>query len=430
MECKLILITSLVLIFGVAISDAALPAAMLGYWQGVPQYSPLGPWPGLFNFSILALPYVGNGSSETWLMSDNFNSDFPLVPCSQQQFWVVEGQGVTYCGSLRNFFSSTLPGPIRVFFAECGVTPTSIKWCIENVSVTWTLTLSADLQSLQSQVILPAPVKHLQVNMTRASVTPAHLDVAAKVQSMSLDFDPLKPPCNLSFPIFENPSFEPTPPNQLVRCPISGLTAPASQNPHKPQEMNHLLHQEHAPAAAAARANAAKYQHCYVLNPEVNIQLAWNFNKAADTVDIQIAAPLSKVSNTSYLAIGFQPEFPGMIGADIALGYMTGPTDFCLRTMYAAEYVGTPVDSDSMTIFHPLVGVDQGQRFVSFTRPLQTGNHNITDGIGLDPFTIMWASGAAPSNCVNNPSYHANIRGVRCINWEFPSTVFPDFMKC
>src|SRR3989338_606021 len=133
MECKYILIASLVLIVGVSTSDAALPAAMLGYWQGVPQYSPLGPWPGLFNFSILALPYVGNGSSETWLMSDNFNSDFPLVPCSQQQFWVVEGQGVTYCGSLRNFFSSTLPGPIRVFFTECGVTPTSIKWCIENV---------------------------------------------------------------------------------------------------------------------------------------------------------------------------------------------------------------------------------------------------------------------------------------------------------
>ena len=129
----------------------------------------------------------------------------------------------------------------------------------------------------------------------------------------------------------------------------------------------------------------------------------------------------------TWLALSFNPSFPAMQNGDVALGYLTPNATACLRAMYVPYYVGVPVDDDSMSLSNRAVKYGDGVLTVSFTRPFQTGHHNITGGSN---FTIYWAFGNAPHNCSQPPSYHFNNRGVRVIDWKEPHRVLPAFMKC
>ena len=83
-----------------------------------------------------------------------------------------------------------------------------------------------------------------------------------------------------------------------------------------------------------------------------------------------------------------------------------------------------------MKLLDSSVGVEGDRKFVRFTRPFETGHHNISTDLSLYPMTIIWALGSSPSACTGSPGYHGNTRGTRVINWKMPSLVLNNFMKC
>ena len=379
-----------------------LPSGMVGYWVGFPSTSPIGPWGNNpFNFTILPL----QNSTSQWLMSDYFSAAGEYVPGSVQQFWVQEGVGVDYCGVVYEFFGP--PGPIDVNFTQSSMTSTQISWCEVNSGCAseWTITL-LDENTLNSHLYLDNPVVHVNVTFKR-SQTPKNAVTFVNV---------LPPPCNVSVTLpSKNSSRSGCPHAEALRRSKDFIV------PHPPTLRSPVPY-----------ALMSSYQFCYILNPAVEFALAWNINRISKTLEIALSLPTT-TPTTTYLGFGFEPEFPAMEGADVVMGYTFNGNSPCVRSMYVPYYVGPPVDDTSMLISNTNVTTDNNRLSVYFSRPFDTGHHNITISHLTDSvyaFTTMWAFGVAPTDCVSTPAYHGSNRGVRNIDWSNPKRIFPDWMKC
>jgi len=399
----------------------SLPSGMIGNWQGSPNFSVLGPWgSNLFNFSIASV----NGSDSVWLMSDYFEPTNPFMDYSQQQFWVEEGVGLAYCGMARNFWA--VPAPIFVNFTQSSISDNQIQWCWEGCEngASWTLTL-VDQNTLNSHLLLFTPVNHLNVTFKR--IEPFEHSILAMDQPG---------PCNLTTRTLPDPPHPINNPMDLNMDELRALCPHASKMSHKAKESPKQEDWERRRSSFAQVPSRLieSYEFCYILNPAVEFALAWNFDLENSQLEVAMSMP-SENANDIWLGLGFQPEFPGMIGADVALGYMTQNGD-CVRSMYVPYYVGAPLDDSSMPLKGTNVQVDDSRLTVEFSRAFDSGHHNITTQPGVVlpssvfQFTIMWASGPAPSSCSDSPFYHNENRGVRIIDWEHPARIFDSYMKC
>lgn len=93
------------------------------------------------------------------------------------------------------------------------------------------------------------------------------------------------------------------------------------------------------------------YQYCYRLNSALNFHLQWTFDTAASTLHVAVSADSQK---GDWIALGFQPTFPGMNASDIVLGYLSADGSQCVRSMTAVHYVGTPVDTGAIEVLRRL----------------------------------------------------------------------------
>jgi DOMON domain len=402
--------------FVLASEAAPLPSSFEGHWFGVPTYSVLGPFPESgWNFSIVAMPPtvdfgLGESGTNRWLMSDGFGASSWAIPDSQQQFWVesdskgIEGS-LIYCGVIRNFFSTVLSKAVRVPFKLDKQSENEMAWCIRtsptssDCHVRWTMTLLQNGTVLHSRLRMPNPVYHFEVYLHRiaADATPFLSESARAIVKQGLP-----PPCNLT---------------------TSNRLPPQLVCPH--------MQRERAAAAAAAK-KSDDYAHCYMPNPVVDYRLEWTMNNDEKTVSVRISIPAG--DKRQWVALGLQPDFPLMHGMDIALGYLDESHQGCVRSMYAdAPVVGVPVDYSGQKLIDTKAEVAEDRLFVSFTRPFQTGHHNISSLptiLQSEEFTIAWAAGRAPSSCTAPPLYHGIDRGTLIIDWAAPQLTWPNSMKC
>jgi len=388
---------------------------MEGYWQGVPDVTPLGPWNSLFNFTILPI----DGTTNEWLLSDFYAKDGALIPGTEQQWWTEDGVGMTYCGLVYNFFR--IPGPVRTNFTEDMSTDTQIRWCQDGCDqLAWTLTLLNE-NTLLSHFYFANPVNHLNVTLTRVSSS------MPRIKSI-----PMKPPCNISVTLTPEKIPDHHPKLDLIVDEISSGCPFRQYKEDRIPSSNVMKNIQRLP-----KRFAQDYEFCYVLNEATEFSVSWNFRQNSSELDVALSIPTSS-PETMYLGLGFMPKFPGMIDADVAMGYVSNSPNSgnCVRSMYVPYYVGPPVDDNSMTLSNTDVIVENNRLTVQFTRPLDSGHHNITvtSNIPGQPgvyfFQTMWAIGEAPSSCTGTPNYHGNNRGLRVIDWYNPSSIFPDFMKC
>lgn len=387
------------------------PTNMEGYWQGIPDVTPLGPWTSLFNFTILPLA----NSSNEWLLSDFYEEGQIMIPGTEQQWWIEDTVGMTYCGLVYNFFR--VPAPVIRNFTETFQSSTQIQWCSNGCDkLQWTLTLLDD-NTLLSHFLYADPANHLNVTLTRLPSLKSMVSI------------PMKPPCNITIEkqydeeeiILEDEKFE------MKSCPFKHLH-------NKPSSTENSLNKK---TKNLPKKISDQYQYCYILNDAVEYAIAWNFLIQESKLQVAISVPLNNEfisSDNSYVGLGFAPYFPGMYNADVVLGYNTVSSS-CVRSMYVPYYVGPPIDDSSMPLQDTSVSNNNGRLIVEFTRAFDSGHHNIT--ITKNPrepgvyfFQIMWAVGDAPLTCSATPHYHGNNRGYRYIDWMNPSSIFPDFMKC
>ena len=383
---------------------------MEGYWQGVPEVTPIGPWSSLFNFTILPL----ENSSNEWLLSDFYEEGQNMLPGSEQQWWIEDKVGMTYCGLVYDFFR--IPAPVIHNFTESFQSSTQIQWCSDGCDkLAWTLTL-LDENTLLSHFLFADPANHLNVTLHRIP----------SFQSRTISI-PMKAPCNytiekITYKEEETLMLE----NKKSLCPFKHL--------HKKNQTENF---ENKKFKNLPKKISEKYQFCYILNEAVEYSIAWNFNSQESLLQVAISVPLNNhlfSSNNSYIGLGFDPIFPGMYNADVVLGYST-VTGYCVRSMYVPYYVGPPIDDSSMPLQDTSVSTIDNRLVVEFTRNFNSGHHNITITenpfeTGVYHFQIMWAVGDAPLTCSATPHYHGNNRGYRYIDWMNPSNIFPDFMKC
>merc|ERR1712137_148466 len=234
----------------------------------------------------------------------------------------------------------------------------------------------------------------------------------------------MRAPCNISVHLSPHDTYDNKKgSNSTGGCPFKHLhTSEAPQLPTR--KMKHL------PAKMSQ-----EYEFCYVLNEVAEFSISWNFLQSTSELQVALSAP-TQSPLTTFLGFGFEPQFPGMIDADVVIGYVNPSSNSsCVRSMYVPYYVGPPVDDDSMTISNTDVIVGDDRLTVKFTRPFDTGHHNITiSNNGPKPgkpgvyfFQTMWAIGESPNTCTGTPNYHGNNRGLRVIDWMNPSSIFPDF---
>eukprot|EP00008_Paramoeba_atlantica_P007518 CAMPEP_0201480250 /NCGR_PEP_ID=MMETSP0151_2-20130828/4765_1 /ASSEMBLY_ACC=CAM_ASM_000257 /TAXON_ID=200890 /ORGANISM="Paramoeba atlantica, Strain 621/1 / CCAP 1560/9" /LENGTH=404 /DNA_ID=CAMNT_0047862045 /DNA_START=113 /DNA_END=1327 /DNA_ORIENTATION=- len=386
---------------------ACLPKGFYGYWQGIPNYSPLGPFDQYLNFTI-------EPTARGWLMKDFFGVDSDMIPGSYQTWRVVAGQDngvtggyLTYDGYIENFFS--YPGPVQVVFNETAETDDQVEWCwfvpqysIVGDRMCWTLTLTNNGNGLTSHLYLASPVTHLHVDYKRLG---------------SLhDLTPVEEPPMLSE---EVPAADP-PADTPAACPYKKNVLPSSPSGVPPTTVSG----PRSLATPHTRRLAENYDWCYVLNPSVQYSLAWTLSDTSLAVSISVR----QTQTNQWVGLGIGNIFPGMIDGDVVLGYPTDQSG-CVRSMFVNVYVGTPVDQTEQVITDTSVVQEDGYITVSWVRALDTGHHNITTD---DTNTqIMWATGQSPGNsCTSDPFYHLNTRGNRMVIWRDPTPMFLDFMKC
>lgn len=299
------------------LAAAALPSGFLGTWVGIPQTSPLGPWDEQWVFAI-SEAQDGTG----FLMEDIMNATSDIIPDSVQRFYIDATTGyLTYCGVVNNFFTTnkTINGTVSVFLAPQTAqwNDKQMVWCMAEYgcgAIQWTMTL-VDANTLTHHVVLFEPVNHLKVTMMRTANAP----VNRRAQALA------------------NPS--PTP----HKCDYSPpeLTAARGELPDGHPKIftgakcpylsprSHLL--PRPDAALALPPQQPEFTFCYTLNPKLELQLRWNHDAAAQTLTIQLSAPVP--SAATWIAIGFAPQFPYMKGADIVLGYISSDNvrgvEFC-----------------------------------------------------------------------------------------------------
>ena len=198
------------------------------------------------------------------------------------------------------------------------------------------------------------------------------------------------------------------------------------------------------------------YQFCYRLNRLLGVTLQWTFDAAASQLHVAISANSQK---GDWVAIGFQPTFPGMNASDIVLGYLSAGGSQCVRSMTAVHYVGTPMDTGAIAVCSLSLSFSLSSSFVcslstlclqvtdsavlydgtrtslQFSRAFDTGHFPIPQHQApfpqAMPFHMMWAVGSGPiADCTASPHYHGAHRGAVYINWSQPWLVFDDTTRC
>jgi len=262
----------------------------------------------------------------------------------------------------------------------------------------------------------PKPAKHAHVVLNRVKNPPP----AREMRQPALTQPFWYWNCNMSLPGSAHALPGSAPFNSGVATPFPPQTWPAVPSPQPPQ----------------TDPRARTLTHCYRVNDLNGVQIAWTLHTATSMLDIHISYNTT-ASKGQYIALGFGPEMPFMLNADIALGYITSSGQTCARAMTAADQFGTPVDYAGFVISKTSVTYQNGRLALEFSRSLDTGKKQIYHYEApwghfpwRSPARIMWAFGAAPENCTANPSYHLNNRGLRGWNWHTPSFTTPDHMKC
>lgn len=448
---------------------AALPTGFEGHWTGNTTYTPMGPLTTTFNFSILPVAW---GRGNVWLMSDVF--DGYLGRTSSQQFWVQSNDdgtkgNLTYCGILRNFYD--VPGrnvqTVQVWFELKLQNATRMHWYMGGPYWTgdWVLNLEDKGRTLRSTFSMPAgTAEHFHATYRRAAgdaspYVPASVRAAAAEATTTHHFNP---PCNSTWSDAAAPAVvaaapatanEPQPADVPV-CP-RGYTA--ADGPMPPFVKKLLKARQEAKAAAAvaeeaaAAAQAAQpkprayngrtYEHCWLINPALNFTMRYTWNISAQTAHVLFSmSPPRNHDGTAfndidvhnmYAAVGVMPNFPGMQNMDIVMGHFAGPSGgACVRSMYAKWYVGTPVDDPlNQTITDTALWHDGHALYVQYTRPWNTGHHDLNNTNFQGIPSISFAVGRAPSNCSASPHYHGWHRGTYGFMFPQPDAV-PAFMKC
>jgi hypothetical protein len=164
----------------------------------------------------------------------------------------------------------------------------------------------------------------------------------------------------------------------------------------------------------------------------------YTYNTATEAVDVMLsAATIAQPASASWIAIGFMPAWPSMLGMDIVLGYIGQKTgDVCIRSMFAEYNTGTPVENTLQVVEPVSISTSSNDRVLhmQFSRPWTTGNWDLSLGPVFNesyPFIpipiIAWALGAAPESCAADPLYHAGARGTHGFNWPAPtSAIIPE----
>jgi hypothetical protein len=400
----------------------AWPTMMFGDWTGVPDYAVVGPVAAsqFVSFSITPVEPSPSGLP-TVILHDSFSparGHPPMIPGSQQTFY-AEGDSLLYCGQLYEYFSANPTAPANVAwlltFQPANSSATRLVWCDASTPygcafLRWEMTVNPVNDTIDMLVLLADPVVHAHFTLTRAAHW-SRLDEHARRSRIDAAL-PFVLHCNFSRPA------TPSKPARPSACPFhlrSGSTAAARPGSDDNQ---------HTTASSA-------YQYCFQLNDVMTYRMSHNFNLNSATLDVQVSARVS--SPHDWIGIGFDPSFPGMSPADIVLGYVAADGTSCIRTMYAAHYIGAPVDDSSLTISNASIAFNKTSSVITmrFSRPFASGHHNIPTDDSAPPSVLIFATGQGPvASCSDVPPYHMNTRGQRLISWKNPSLVLPDDRKC
>eukprot|EP00672_Neobodo_designis_P007733 CAMPEP_0174856732 /NCGR_PEP_ID=MMETSP1114-20130205/36185_1 /TAXON_ID=312471 /ORGANISM="Neobodo designis, Strain CCAP 1951/1" /LENGTH=443 /DNA_ID=CAMNT_0016091537 /DNA_START=28 /DNA_END=1359 /DNA_ORIENTATION=+ len=422
---------------GATAADLTLPRGFVGEWSGNPTHTVFGPLNGPFNFSI----HDVNGTDGTmWLMQDFFNGY--LGTTSVQQFWVKSfvdpstgdaTSNLTYCGDLQDFFVSAKGGAfVQVNLTEVVRTPGVMQWHLTASQVNapwnvpwsglWTLTLLSPTR-LKSEFMLPeGTAVHFSVVYNRTGdAAPVPLPATLSDSTCRLPFDGVG--------------------SNSAQTRVGSLEAVAKKR-RCPLGYDKVLESEVAGARhrRALAPIAAAHEHCYLVNPALNFSVAWNWNVDTQTIDVVVTTTAPGMDDR-YVAIGFFPQWPAMQGMDIALGYLThdaatGAPTGCVQSLYAQEYVGTPVPNPTQALTNTSVWTADGLMHVAFTRPWASGHTNLTappnDGIPAMSYAVGTVASpeAGKGACGGVPQYHGGRRGTYGVLWNYPQGALPEHMKC
>jgi hypothetical protein len=341
-----------------------------------------------------------------WLMYDSFPDDF--IAKSVQQFWVINDT-LLYCGELRNFFSvnDSQPAAVRApMVLHEGSTDRSLVYCGMKYPVPlpdckflqWTMTLGPSNDTLEFRVLLSDPVVHVHVVLERQKdvAVPSLPATAAHTCNLTSSAGPLatavattavtvpQTPATMRKEPRSAPSTRPRNHPTTARiggtCPFSSFAATA---PRDPGDDYPVLSEQ----GGDDGGGDSNYSFCYVLNRKHDVRLAWDFMNTTTTtaafVRVQISANVtvgdsvdgSDDAVNAYVAVGFgQQRFPGMVGSDIALGFLgAGGNGSCVQSLFASEYVGAPIASTAVEFRDSSVWQTGDRLHLAVTRNCEEG---------------------------------------------------------
>eukprot|EP00747_Dinoflagellata_sp_TGD_P165555 gnl/TRDRNA2_/TRDRNA2_186969_c0_seq1.p1 gnl/TRDRNA2_/TRDRNA2_186969_c0~~gnl/TRDRNA2_/TRDRNA2_186969_c0_seq1.p1 ORF type:complete len:536 (+),score=52.26 gnl/TRDRNA2_/TRDRNA2_186969_c0_seq1:77-1684(+) len=453
-----------------------LPQAFEGRWKGVPVASPVGPWDAPFYWGIRrggAEP----GQEDDWHMQANFDY-FSLEESSLNSSttelgwhsWYLQGSGefkglAHLCGS-EGYFSSQFVNPADAMWWDAhpfvlsertehsaslcligsrqGVRSPRGPWpsdCDGCSCLNFTMTHNPQKDELYFNIQIAPPVVHLEVIYTRDGPPPPLVNMA---------FGP-SGPCqirDLSRLSWHGHRARKAELSVAKDKPVKGCPyylphARASHAKQRSGDMKAAI--SHRAAMSKVRAFLpllSPYQHCYDLAPRIGLRLEWDYDVAGQRLHISVSAITPE---HHYVSVGFKgqttaesnPEFLGMTGTDVVLGYPG-----CVRTMYAEQYADAPKDdSTSLNISNSSVSYVNGRTILRFTMAMAAGHNS---RIPQDGFVTMFAAGSVlgtqgADSCEGSyPGHHymgegddrIRSRFFRKFNWERPEFILGSYERC
>jgi hypothetical protein len=274
--------------------------------------------------------------------------------------------------------------------------------------------VSSDILVLKVSISPPVVHAHIVLKKTSSVVAPVPLPFSGSIN-------------NYSCVPFQGPPGPSPPPASHARLVLGQHSGMSGGCPLRFRSK--LASPAHKPKLPPGANTAGPF--CYQLNDAMGYQLAWSVDLVANTVSVTLSV---NAAGGDWVGLGFAPDFPGMNGSDIVLGYVASNGESCVQSLYAEEYVGPPTSINAtLDITDPAASYAAGRVSVSFTRPVKSGHnplqlHPSPESV---PFLLMYATGPGPYNdCVAMPGYHQNTRGFSSVDWVNPSTVFDDAKRC
>lgn len=443
-----------------------------GVWSGVPEYNVLGPWQSNYTFGINFDPVTGHGMLESLL---NWNDG----TYGWQRWYVIDGDSNTsssssnsntsqpasssellYCGWLIHYLYPE-PEMANVLFNVVHNNETHLEMCIKGKGVPgglmeepwpkdclgcscgkWTIQVE-DEDTMTMEVMIPPPVVHLRVTMTRVpdAVAPStnFSDSIVKERKCdpALGFPELvegEPKYNVegNLPM---PADHPKVNGTGGKCPFMHAVHPA------PLNISSAASSSPSTSPSSSSSSDISATGCLVVNEELDVQLAWNLTQSG-LLNLTLS---TSHPDAEYISIGFKPEARGthinslfgMKDADIVAGF----GDHCIQQLALTDQlVGQPSPSSALSIADPRTGVDsEGRRYLSFTRNATGGGLSDATLLGAAS-RIIWAlgnvtqyagEGDGPVDCdASMLEYHAATRGLRAIAWTENAAITAGQFRC